>query len=49
MKRFRWETIKNSKIIMRNSFFFRNHHGIEKEEKKYITDSIIKFIKNKII
>ena len=32
--------LNNSKIIMRNSFFFGNHHGIGKVEREYIADCI---------
>jgi CDP-6-deoxy-D-xylo-4-hexulose-3-dehydrase len=36
--------LSNSKIIMKNSFFFGNHHGIDKEEREYIADVISEFI-----
>jgi len=40
--------LQNSKIIMGNSFFFGNHHGIGKVEKKFIAESISDFIESKI-
>jgi len=39
--------LRNSKTIMKRSFFFGSHHGIGKEERKYIADSIHQFIKTK--
>jgi len=32
-------------MIMRQSFFFGNHNGIGSEEREYIADSIINFLK----
>jgi len=32
-------------LIMRQSFFFGNHNGIGLEEREYIADSIINFLK----
>ena len=40
--------LNNSKIIMRNSFFFGNHHGIGKAEREYIADCISEFIEQKV-
>ncbi len=37
--------LPNSKMIMRQSFFFGNHNGIQPEEREYIADSIINFLK----
>ena len=37
--------LKNSKFVMRNSFFFGNHQGIGKEEREYIADCFDDFIK----
>jgi CDP-6-deoxy-D-xylo-4-hexulose-3-dehydrase len=39
-------TLDNSRMIMRNSFFFGNHTGIGEEEREYIADSIIDFVKD---
>ena len=39
--------LNNSKIIMRNSFFFGNHHGIGKVEREYIADCISEFVEQK--
>jgi CDP-6-deoxy-D-xylo-4-hexulose-3-dehydrase len=36
--------LKNSKLIMRNSFFFGNHQGIGDDERNYIADKISEFI-----
>lgn len=40
--------LNNSKIIMRNSFFFGNHHGIGEAERVYIVDCISEFIEQKV-
>jgi tRNA pseudouridine-54 N-methylase len=37
-------SLENAKIIMRNSFFFGNHHGIGEEEREYIADCLDHFI-----
>ncbi len=37
-------TLDNSRMIMRNSFFFGNHAGIREEEREYIANSIIDFV-----
>jgi CDP-6-deoxy-D-xylo-4-hexulose-3-dehydrase len=37
-------TLPNSRMIMRNSFFFGNHTGIGEEEREYIAESIIDFM-----
>jgi CDP-6-deoxy-D-xylo-4-hexulose-3-dehydrase len=39
-------TLDNSRMIMRNSFFFGNHAGIGEEEREYITESIVDFVNN---
>lgn len=36
--------LKNAKTVMRNSFFFGNHHGIGKQEREYIVTCIEEFI-----
>ncbi len=36
-------TLDNSRMIMRNSFFFGNHMGIGEEEREYIAESIVDF------
>jgi len=37
-------SLANSRMIMRNSFFFGNHTGIGEEERQYIAESIISFM-----
>ncbi len=36
--------LKNSRLIMRRSFFFGNHNGIGPKEKEFIADSIVDFL-----
>lgn len=36
--------LKNSRLIMRNSFFFGNHNGIGPAEREYVADSMIQFL-----
>jgi CDP-6-deoxy-D-xylo-4-hexulose-3-dehydrase len=36
--------LENSKLIMRNSFFFGNHNGIGQPEREYVADSVIQFL-----
>ena len=36
--------LANSRLIMRNSFFFGNHHGIGEAQRKAIIDYIDEFI-----
>ena len=36
--------LPNSRMIMRQSFFFGNHNGIGPEEREYIADTIIDFL-----
>lgn len=38
------EPLKNSKTIMRSSFFFGNHPGIGNTEREYIADCIVEFV-----
>src|SRR5712692_8038867 len=38
-------SLPNSRMIMRNSFFFGNHTGIHEEEREYVAESIINFLK----
>lgn len=40
--------LRNSKIIMRRSFFFGNHAGIGVEEREYVADSIIEFLDSRL-
>jgi CDP-6-deoxy-D-xylo-4-hexulose-3-dehydrase len=40
--------LKNSRIIMRNSFFFGNHHGIDKIRREYVADCIAEFVEKKL-
>jgi CDP-6-deoxy-D-xylo-4-hexulose-3-dehydrase len=40
--------LRNSALIMKNSFFFGNHSMIDKKRREYIADSIIEFIENKL-
>jgi CDP-6-deoxy-D-xylo-4-hexulose-3-dehydrase len=40
--------LPNSKLAMRNSFFFGNHHGIGKVEREFVVDTIAQFIERKI-
>jgi CDP-6-deoxy-D-xylo-4-hexulose-3-dehydrase len=37
-------TLPNSRMIMRNSFFFGNHTGIGEEEREYVAESITDFL-----
>jgi CDP-6-deoxy-D-xylo-4-hexulose-3-dehydrase len=37
-------SLPNSRMIMRQSFFFGNHTGIGEREREYIADSIIEFL-----
>ena len=39
--------LPNSKLIMQNSFFFGNHHGIDKEEREAILGYIEEFVSSK--
>src|SRR5436853_7873979 len=36
--------LNNSRMIMRNSFFFGNHQGIGEEEREFIADRISAYI-----
>jgi CDP-6-deoxy-D-xylo-4-hexulose-3-dehydrase len=36
--------LENSKLIMRNSFFFGNHNGIGHAERECVADSIVEFL-----
>jgi CDP-6-deoxy-D-xylo-4-hexulose-3-dehydrase len=40
--------LSNSKLAMRNSFFFGNHHKIGKQQREYIVDMIAQFIERKL-
>lgn len=40
--------LTNSKLIMRNGFFFGNHQDIGQEESEFVADSIISFVNEKI-
>ena len=39
-------SLENSRMIMRNSFFFGNHVGIQDEEREYIAEAITDFLKS---
>lgn len=39
--------LKNSRLIMRNGFFFGNHQDIKEIQREYIADSILEFINTK--
>jgi CDP-4-dehydro-6-deoxyglucose reductase, E1 len=39
--------LKNSKLIMKNGFFFGNHQDIGLSEREYVSDSVIEFITQK--
>ena len=36
--------LSNSRMIMRNSFFFGNHQGIGEEEREFIADCTSEYI-----
>jgi len=38
--------LPNSRMIMRQSFFYGNHNGIGTQEREYITDTIIEFLEH---
>jgi len=40
--------LTNSKLIMRNGFFFGNHQDIDQEEREFVADSVISFVNEKI-
>ncbi|HYL66141.1 MAG TPA: DegT/DnrJ/EryC1/StrS family aminotransferase [Nitrosopumilaceae archaeon] len=40
--------LENSKLAMRNSFFFGNHHEIDKPQREYVVDVIAQFIECKL-
>ncbi|MBI1829438.1 MAG: DegT/DnrJ/EryC1/StrS family aminotransferase [Thaumarchaeota archaeon] len=40
--------LSNSKLAMRNSFFFGNHHKIGKQQREYVVDKIAQFIERKL-
>ena len=40
--------LDNSKLAMKNSFFFGNHHEIGKQEREYVVDIIAQFIERKL-
>ena len=41
-------SLKNSQEIMKNSFVIGNHAGIDKIQRRYISDTIINFISKKL-
>lgn len=41
-------TLPNSRLVMRNSFFWGNHHKITKQMREYIVESIAEFIERKL-
>lgn len=36
--------LKNSRLIMRNGFFFGNHQDVKEPQREYIADSILEFV-----
>jgi CDP-4-dehydro-6-deoxyglucose reductase, E1 len=40
--------LTNSKLIMRNGFFFGNHQDIGQEEREFLADNVISFVNEKI-
>ena len=40
--------LDNSKLAMKNSFFFGNHHEIGRKECEYVVDAIAQFIERKL-
>ena len=42
------DKLDNSKLAMKNSFFFGNHHEIGKQEREYVVDIIAQFIEHKL-
>jgi len=40
--------LTNSKLIMKNGFFFGNHQDIGQEEREFVADNIISFVNEKI-
>ena len=45
---FKHGKLPNSKLVMRNSFFFGNHQGIGKPQREYIVDVISQYIERKL-
>jgi len=41
-------SLKNSKLIMRNGFFFGNHQDVGDEEREFIADRVIEFVNENI-
>lgn len=41
-------SLPNSRLAMRNSFFFGNHQGIGKKEREYVADAIAQFVERKL-
>lgn len=39
--------LSQSKIVMRHSFFFGNHHAIGKKERSYIADCVTEFVEER--
>ena len=51
IKKLKYKTkgnLKNANYIMKNSFVFGNHHGVDKIRRKYVADTIIEFITKRI-
>ena len=40
--------LDNSKLAMKNSFFFGNHHEVGRKEREYVVDVIAQFIERKL-
>ena len=41
-------TLPNSKLVMRNSFFFGNHHKITSEMREFVVEKISEYIERKL-
>jgi CDP-4-dehydro-6-deoxyglucose reductase, E1 len=40
--------LRNSELIMRNSFFFGNHNGIGPAQREFVADSIVEFLDSEL-
>ena len=38
----------NSKLVMKNSFFFGNHHNISSEMREFVVEKITEYIERKL-
>lgn len=41
-------SLPNSRLAMKNSFFFGNHQGIGKKEREYVVDTVAQYIEKKL-